>query len=539
MQHIYHNGKIITMSESSTDNALRLAPEAVLTEDGIIKAAGTLSDITAMAGKDAVRTDLYGRCLMPSFIDPHGHIFLNGRFSSCCYLGECKSHRDIINTLRTFIRERKPGNGSAVIGYGYDHNFLEEQTHPDRRILDQVSTDLPILVLHVSLHTASANSMALDAGNINENTKDPEGGFIGRFKNSREPSGYLEETAAHILRNIFLKNDESDLSSIASGMQENYLKNGITTAQDGATDPTVLKGLKEIARSGKLQLDIVSYPMMSKGGVEMLHVNQDLCGKYKNRLRIGGYKIILDGSPQARSAWMSKPYQGGEKDYCGYPWHTDAEVLDFVSTALSEGRQVLAHCNGDAAGDQYLDAYEKALANTGAKGDLRPVMVHCQTARNDQLDRMAKLGMVATIFVGHVYYWGDVHVKNFGPERGSRVSPVNDALKRGITYTLHQDTPVTPPYMMHSIWCAVNRITRGGNHIGPEEKIGVYDAMKGITINAAYQYFEEHEKGTISPGKRADLVILDRSPLEVGPEELKDIRVCCTIKDGQTVYGDE
>ena len=526
------------MNEVSLDDALRLAPEAVLTENGIIRATGSLSDVSAMAEKDAKRTDLQGRCLMPSFIDSHSHILECGRYSLYCYLGQCKNHSEIIDTIKTFISEHNISS-DAVIGYGYDHNYLEEGTPPDKRILDQVSTALPIVVFHISGHTACANSKALAMAGISDKTENPQGGVIVRLHNTSEPSGYLEENAMYMLPDIFFKCKESDIPTIEISMQDHYLKNGITTVQDGASDINVLNTLKRIADEGKLKVDVVSYQMIAKGGKDTLRKNPERCRKYKNGLKIGGYKVILDGSPQARSAWMTKPYVGGKHDYCGYPWHTDEEVQDFVTTALREGHQIMVHCNGDAAGDQYLNAYEKALADTGAKGDLRPVMVHCQTARNDQLDRMAKLGMVATIFVGHVYYWGDIHMRNFGPERGSRVSPVNDALKRGITYTLHQDSPVTPPHMMHSVWCAVNRITRGGKHIGPEEKVGVYDALKGITINAAYQYFEEHEKGTISPGKRADLVVLDRSPLEVRPDDLKDIRVCCTIKDGQTVYGSE
>ena len=151
-------------------------------------------------------------------------------------------------------------------------------------------------------------------------------------------------------------------------------------------------------------------------------------------------------------------------------------------------------------------------------------MIHCQTARNDQLDRMAEMNMVASIFVGHVYYWGDIHVKNFGEERGNHISPVKDAMDRGLSVNFHQDTPVTKPYMMHSVWCAVNRISRNGTVIGADQKISVYDALKAVTINAAYEYFEEDSKGSIKEGKRADLVILDRNPLETEAMELKDIK---------------
>ena len=149
---------------------------------------------------------------------------------------------------------------------------------------------------------------------------------------------------------------------------------------------------------------------------------------------------------------------------------------------------------------------------------------------------MAKLKMLPSIFIGHVYYWGDIHMKNFGPQRGHRISPAKDALDRGLIINFHQDTPVTKPNMLHSVWAAVNRISRMGNVIGEDQKIGVYDALKAVTINAAYAYFEEDSKGSLKVGKRADLVILDKSPMAVAPMEIKDIRVMETIKDGKTIY---
>ena len=208
----------------------------------------------------------------------------------------------------------------------------------------------------------------------------------------------------------------------------------------------------------------------------------------------------------------------------------------FRSLAVEEEQQLLVHCNGDAASEQFLRLYEKISNETGNIRELRPVMIHCQTVRNDQLDRMAKLGMIASIFVGHVWYWGDIHRKNFGAVRGDHISPVKDALDRGVVVNFHQDTPVTKPNMMHSVWCAVNRLSRGGAVIGNEQKISVYEALKAVTIQAAYEYFEEASKGSIEVGKRADLVILDQSPLETDPMLIRDIQVMATIKDGKVIY---
>jgi predicted amidohydrolase YtcJ len=260
-------------------------------------------------------------------------------------------------------------------------------------------------------------------------------------------------------------------------------------------------------------------------------------GKYVDHVKIGGYKILLDGSPQGRTAWMRKPYENSG-DYCGYPWLTDEQVHECVKKSIADNQQLLTHCNGDAASEQLLNVYEAELAasDNPNKANLRPVMIHCQTVGDDQLDRMAAIKMVPSIFVGHTWYWGDVHLKNFGDARGRRVSPVKSALDRGLVYNFHTDTPITRPIMLHSAWAAANRITRSGAEIGPEQRVSAYEALKGITINSAYAYFEEDTKGSIKAGKRADLVILSENPLKGDAMKIRDIKVLETIKDGETIY---
>lgn len=539
MSELYYNGSIITMEEADAQKSVSNAPEAILVENGIITGVGTTQDLQRQAGESVRLIDLEGRCLMPSFIDSHSHIVMNGQMSMCAYLGDCESYQDIINTLKTYITDKKIGSDGMILGFGYDHNFLKEQGQPDKRVLDQVSIEIPIFILHVSGHLACANSRMLALAGITSETENPAGGVIGRLENGKEPSGYLEEAGMMPVQKMMAGFLKPDIQAMIQGMQENYIRYGITTIQDGATTENDLKILKGMNLARQLKIDVVAYPLMSGGGVKLLHENSDMVRNYQGHLKIGGYKLVLDGSPQGRSAWMSEPYLGGDHDYCGYPWMQNEQVEWFVQTAIEEKQQLLAHCNGDAASEQYLNAYEKALKATGTQEDLRPVMIHCQTVRNDQLDRMEEMKMIASIFVGHVFYWGDVHMKNFGEKRGNHISPAKDAIERGITVTFHQDTPVTKPDMMHSVWVAVNRISRSGQVIGEDQRISVYDALKAITINGAYEYFEEDTKGSIKVGKRADLVILDSSPLYVDKTEIRDIRVMTTIKDGNVIYSAE
>lgn len=537
MERLFYNGKIVTMTGSDCADELRHAPEAVLVKDGLISAVGSMRDIIPMAGDNAEKTDLEGKCLMPSFIDAHSHISMNGQMSLFADLSGCQSFEDIIDVLHNYREENRLTADDVLIGFGYDHNFLKEEMHPDKRVLDRVSSDLPIFILHVSGHLACANSAALELAHITAQTPDPEGGVIGRLPDSHEPSGYVEEAAMQILQLAIMPRIKVDYTKMLRNMQETYISRGVTTVQDGAATESDMHILMKMNDAGQLKVDVVSYLLMPSGGTDLMAQYGRQYTHYQNRLKIGGYKLILDGSPQGRSAWMSQPYIEGTEGYCGYPWLADDAVQDYLSVAIKEKKQILAHCNGDAASEQFIAAYTKALRESGCKAeDLRPVMIHCQTVRDDQLDRMSGLSMIASIFVGHVWYWGDVHVKNLGVARGNRISPVKSALERGVLVNFHQDTPVTKPDMLHSVWCAVNRISRTGNTIGREQAVSVYEALRAVTINAAYQYFEETAKGSIETGKHADLVILDRSPLDVEPIEIHNIQVLETIKDGKSIF---
>ena len=232
---------------------------------------------------------------------------------------------------------------------------------------------------------------------------------------------------------------------------------------------------------------------------------------------------------------MTTPYEGDDT-YCGYPIHSDEKLREYIAVALDKKQQLLAHCNGDAAAEQYISQFEKELEARGEKDSNRAVMVHAQLVRKDQLGRMKAIGMIPSFFVAHTYYWGDIHIKNFGAQRGSQISPVKDALEDGMKFTFHQDTPVVPPDMMRTVSCAVNRVSRTGQVIGENQRIPVLDALKAITSYAAYQYHEEQEKGTIAVGKYADFVVLDKNPLETDVKALADIQVLMTLKENEVVY---
>ena len=530
MKRIYYNGDIITM-EKEGDYV-----EALLIENGKIKLVGNKDKVFSEKSDDTEIIDLKGKTLMPSFIDPHSHFSMLAYYMTMVDLSEATSFDDIVKLIKKFKEKNNLNNGEYIMGYGYDHNVLEERKHPTKDILDKVSTSNPIYISHISGHMGVANSEALKFAAMDNNTPNPEGGVIGRYKGTDELNGYVEEAGMVAIR-MSQQSIEVDMPTLSIKAQQEYLKYGVTTIQDGASSKEIVQLYQYLDSKDLLDIDVVAYPLISNGGEEVIKDNKNIVNKYLNHFKIGGYKMILDGSPQGKSAWLSEPYEG-EEEYRGYPWLKDEEVEKYCKIAVDDNVQLLAHSNGDAASEQFLNSYEKALIDSENKNkyNLRPVMIHCQTVREDQLDRMAKINMIPSIFVDHTYYWGDIHLNNLGEVRGHKISPVRTAFDKGLVVNFHQDTPVLKPNMLQTIWSATNRITRSGKVIGEKEKVTVYEAMKAVTINAAYEYFEENDKGSIKEGKRADLVILDANPLKVEKEQIKDIKVLETIKDGEVIF---
>lgn len=527
LEQIYYNGPILTMEDA-------LYAEALYVKEGKIEKVGTYEEIIKLKHNVTELIDLKGHTLMPAFIDPHSHITAFANTLILVDLSSVTSFKALKEKLIAFKNSKPLTPGEWIIGFGYDHNVLTEKEHPTKLLLDEVSSQHPILISHASGHMGVVNTPALVALGITATTPNPEGGHIGRTEGSQEPNGYLEE-------NAFLHNSskipQPSMSTIIQAMDEAqniYLSYGITTAQDGMVNAQDWQLGKYLADQNKLKIDVVGYVDL-KNSPLIIKQNPTYVGQYVNHYKLGGYKIFLDGSPQGKTAWLTKPYENAEGGYRGYPIYTEAEVESLVKAALDENLQLLTHCNGDAAADQLLTAFENVLKD-GHYEDIRPVMIHAQTVRYDQIDRMKAIHMIPSYFVAHTYYWGDIHIQNLGMERASKISPVHTTLLKDVPYTFHQDTPVVLPHMLHTVWCAINRMTQSGVILGEEEKLSPLDALKAITINAAYQYFEEDTKGSLKAGKVADLVILDQNPLTVDPMMIKDIQVLETIKGGKTLY---
>lgn len=524
-KQLYFGGTILTMEDKAR------TAQALLVEDGVIAAVGRCEDFMEQA-EGAQLIDLKGRVLMPAFIDPHSHFTSYAISLLQPSVEHCRTYEEIVQTIRAFLEKKQPPKGKWITVKGFDHNALEERVPPDRAVLDEAAPDNPLLLQHQSGHTGVLNTCGLKALGIDENTPAPAGGTIQ--KKDGRLTGYLEENALiEAMQKIPMPTPE-ELEGAYLEAQERYASYGIATMQEGMV-MDVMTGMFELLCQKKLlKLDLIAYADFRSCDLFLKKFKAHI-DRYQDHLKIGGYKVFLDGSPQARTAWLTKPYENGEGE-CGYPTMTDEQLTERINQSLREGRQLLAHCNGDAAAQQYLNCLNRATGQLDDAPDIRPVMIHAQMLRPNQLPLMKQLGMMPSFFVAHVYHWGDVHLRNLGKERAQRISCAGSALKEGIRFTFHQDSPVIEPNMLETVWCAVNRITKNGVKLGEEECIDVWEALKAVTIHAAYQYFEEKKKGSLAVGKQADLVILDQDPTVVAKESIREICVLQTIKNGETVY---
>ncbi|MDC1013292.1 amidohydrolase [Gammaproteobacteria bacterium] len=528
---ILTSNKVILMTGNEQAEALSIA----IKNQEIIW-IGTHEKAERIQGK---HIDYGDQAILPGFIDAHGHASYLAFATQVANLasppvGTVNNIKELQSELKKFIKDSNLKPGEWVMGLGYDDSLLAEKRHPTKDDLDEVSTEHPIYLIHVSAHLGAANSLGLKLANINSNTQDPPGGKIRRYTNSLEPNGVFEETAAYPLQQLAMSSYKDPIGSVKKAMQI-YARNGITTVQDGASSPETIALMQAADVQGMINLDVISFPVGQNG----LDQNLDSInfGSYEGRLKIGGIKLILDGSPQGKTAYLTEPYYKpphSELDsYTGYPLIPQLEVSKWVKRYADLNIPIIAHANGDAAADMLI----KAVTDADIASDHRTVMIHAQTVREDQLDKMKELGIIPSYFSTHTFYWGDWHRDSvFGEERAVRISPTKSSLDRKMPFTVHNDAPVVPPDMIRLLWSTTNRKTRSGKVLGDEQKISTYEALKAITINAAYQHFEDDIKGTLEVGKQADIVVLSEDPLDMDAKDILKIDVVATFSQGAEIF---
>jgi predicted amidohydrolase YtcJ len=533
---LYVGGDIITVNDAQP------TAEAVAVKDGKILAVGSRAEIEK-AHKDAATqiVDLDGRTLAPGFVDGHAHFLGFGSQAVGANLlappdGTVNTIDDLVVKLQEFANGPDVQRTGWIFGLGYDDALLGR--HPTRDDLDKVSTDVPVIAVHISGHFSALNSVGLAKVGYTAETPDPEGGVIRRRPGSQEPNGVLEELASMpiMIPAVSAKTPEDKDYFLAKGLElaKSY---GYTTTNEGRAFGFQHQDLVSAAERGLLDIDVMSYIDYT----DRKFLDSEWFGReYQGRYRIAGMKITLDGSPQGRTGWRTIPYlippDGQEPGYMGYPAIPDETFLTALfDEAYQKGWPVHVHANGDAAIDQMIRAVKPSQEKYGP-GDRRTTLIHGQFLRQDQIPSLVELQIFPSLFPMHTFYWGDWYDQIIGPELAQQISPMRSVLNAGLRATSHTDAPVALPNLMQVMWATVNRVSRSGKVMGPGERLTPLEALKTITLWGAYEHFEEMAKGSIEVGKLADLVILSDNPLTIDPMQINEIRVLETIKEGEPVY---
>jgi len=535
---IYTGGRILTINDAQP------TADAVAVRNGRILAVGDADSVLAYRGDSTAIFDLAGRTMLPGFVDSHGHVVMGGlQALSANLLAPPDGMVTDIASLQATLSAWAQDNADVVeqvnmiVGFGYDNAQLAELRHPTRQDLDEVSTEIPIMIVHQSGHIGAANSAALDLAGIDASSDSPPGGVIRRDAQG-EPNGVLEEYAFFSALVPMLGGlGPEGLEAFARAGARLWASYGYTTAQDGRSAAGIVEALRSVAAAGDLPIDVIAYPDVLESRD---YIAASVSTDYADRVRVGGCKLTIDGSPQGFTALRDRPYYDPVGDYppgyAGYAAITMDQIQDAVNWCYEHGIQIITHANGEGASDMLIAAIGAAQERFGTP-DIRPVLIHGQFLREDQVDSYQRLGVFLSLFPMHTFYWGDWHRDHtVGPVNAENISPTGWVRQRGMMFGSHHDAPVAFPDSMRILSATVTRRTRSGDILGPHQRVDVPTALKAMTIWPAWQQFEESGKGTIETGKLADFVILSDDPTAVDPETLAGIEVRLTIKENQVIY---
>jgi len=536
---IYTGGDIVTVNE------LQPEAEAVAVRNGKILAVGAKADVEkAHKGATTKLVDLGGKTLLPGFLDAHSHYISSLTVANQVNVyappaGPGKDTDSIVAELVRFRDKHKTPKGVVIQAYGYDDTVMPDGRLLNRDDLDKALPDNPVLVGHVSMHGGVLNSAALKKWKITAETKTPPGGVIVRKPGTNEPYGLIMETAfLPVFASLPKPTRKQEVEWTRAG-QKLYVEAGLTTAHEGATHADDLAVMQRASAAGANVIDIVAYPFITDLDKVLKANPVSDWGKYHKRLKIGGVKVTIDGSPQGRTAFFTTPYltggPGGEKDWRGELTFPQETVNQMVKKVYDLGVPLNLHSNGDGAIDAFLKAHESAAAGDLTK-DRHVTMIHAQFTRKDQLDKYVQYKITPSFYTLHTYYFAEAHINNRGKEQAMYLSPMRDAIDKGLRPTNHTDFVVAPLDQMFMLWSAVNRVSRAGAEIGPDQRVTPLEGLKAMTINVAYQYGEKSSKGSLEPGKLADLAVLSADPLTVEEAGIADIRSLMTMAGGRIVH---
>ena len=521
---VLYNANIYTV------DAQQPTARAIAILNGRVMAVGHDKEILKLAGSRTVKTDIGGKTVTPGFIDAHSHPAYSGR----AHLRYVDCSLSSIDAIKRAIREKivQTPPGEWVVGFKYDDTKTSEKRFINRFDLDEISPEHPVMINHRGGHTAYVNSLALKKAEYDRNTSDPQGGKLGRDRETGELTGQLLENGvdavSRLIPNEFSRKDNQEAIKLISRMMA---KSGVTSVTDAYGSPRDLRAFQDARHADELAIRV--YCMIGSGRIDEMIEAGIRTGFGDEWVRVGGMKLTCDGSISERTARLSQPYVGRPHDY-GITVMEEDDLFEHAVKAHQADWQIGIHANGDVAISQVLNVFER-LQKTYQRKDPRFRIEHCTVINKDILGRMKRMNVIPTPFSTYVYFHGE-KMKEYGAERVENMFAVRSFLDSGIMVTQASDYPPGPFEPMMALQSSVTRTDMNGNVWGPSQRVTVSEALKVGTLHGAYASYEEHIKGSLAPGKVADLVVLDKDPHTVEPMTIVGIPVERTMVNGKWVY---
>lgn len=533
---LFYGGSIVTM-----DKSLPTA-EAVLIENGRIKAVGCLKQLRSLCDSACIEVDLKGHTLLPGFIEAHSHILWAAKTRGAPVVDIRAETVPTYQAILAKIRRRvqHASDGEHLLFFGLDAQLHADMEEPTREQLDSIAPNNPLGIQSSNCHALYLNSAGLDACGINESTPTPTGSIIERDESGRPTGKIAEAITWRALENFYTAWGDDRLPAEFATSIDQFIQNGITTVTEHLYLPFYKAYYLSVLDKNMPMPRVAAYQQAITADmqVEQFNIADD-------RLWMAGVKIHADGSPFIGNIWLTKPYLNTPttlermnlpSDHLGGTNYPQAYFEKMLRTYFEQGWQMTIHTQGDATIDMVLDLVEQLL-DESARNDHRFRLEHCALMRDDQIDRAIQLGVLCSFFINHITHWGaPIEDALFGPERAAHYMPAGSAVNAGMITSLHADTPMTDPSALQLMQAATTRIAGDGRCLGPDQRLSVEQALKAVTIDAAFQIGMENKLGSLTPEKHADLVILDANPLDVDSDSLNNIRVLQTWLAGQCVW---
>lgn len=534
---VYFNGDILTMEGERPQYV-----EAVVVRDRKIAYAGNMQEALKEAGTNPSLQDLKGKTLLPGFIDAWGHFTLIAQNTLGVNLGYFsnkppRTTQELIGRLKA---EARPFNG-WIIGTEYADAFLTDGPLTIAQ-LDAAFPNQPVFVNNISTLAGIVNTAGLKKLGITKATKVTQGMIPVDPKTGKLTGELVGNPNLEATSKVFGKYSRDLTMETYRKAEKIYASNGFTTAQSYEVTLDDMRNMRQAVDRNVISLDLVALPTYQIVD-QLLETNKNypfgVYSKGDGGFKVAGILVSTDGAPQLRFAYFSKPYTdtaGFPKDWRGMAIASQQLVDHYAKLAYEKNIQYYGYSNGDAGIDMTLAGIAKAIKETGITEDRRTLISHSFFVRDDQLDQYKAHKILPQYMPNHIWMYGDVYKKILGEERASNMVPLNWTHSKGLQFGLHNDTPSSGPSALFTIWTAVNRKIYDGEFLGIDQRTDPYLALRGFTSVPAFMYKEEANKGSITAGKLADMVMLDRNPLKVDPIEIKDIQIIKTIKNGKDLY---